>query len=140
MPTMDHVEATIHELEELLGRYGIAITVGSRFESALLFARKVLDVRNGEDEPDVADDRPLWRELTGSFDLARRIVFAERTMRSKFQTLVPFLELFASARGQLAQTAPSQLGPGGTSDQDSDKMFELLVALTLLPRIRSPRA
>jgi hypothetical protein len=51
-------------------------------------------------------------------------------MPSKFEALIPWLRLFGSTKGQLAQTSPTVVG-----DQDSDRAFELLVALCLLPRI-----
>src|SRR5258706_289174 len=42
----------------------------------------------------------------------------------------PWLELFGSTGGRLAQNAPTTPG-----DQDSDRVFELLVALCFLPYI-----
>lgn len=130
MPTIDDVDRTSDQLEALLKRYGVAVATGSRLEAALLFARHVLHVRGGAEPIDVPDDRPQWREMHGIFDLATRLVTAERTMRSKFRALIPWLRLFGSTSGQLAQTAPTVVG-----DQDSDRVFELLVALCLLPRI-----
>lgn len=117
-------------LEELLARHGVQIAPGSRLEQGLLFARHVLHVRRGEAAIEDGDDRPKWREMHGLFDLAQRLVRAERDHPGKFQALRPWLRLFASTTGQLAQTAPTQAG-----DQDSDRVFELLVALCLLPRI-----
>jgi hypothetical protein len=130
MPTIDEVDTTADRLEALLLRYGVSISAGSRLERGLLFARHVLHVRREEAEIEDGDDRPRWREMHGLFDLAQRLLYAESKHPAKFGALVPWLRLFASTRGQLAQTAPTEPG-----DQDSDKMFELLVALCLLPRI-----
>lgn len=130
MPRIEQVDRTCDQFEALLARHGITITVGSRLEDALIFARHVLHVRAGSEPVDVPDDRPRWREMLGVFDLATRLLLAERTMRGKFEALIPWLKLFGTTRGQLAQTAPTTAG-----DQDSDRMFELLVALCLLPRI-----
>jgi hypothetical protein len=134
MPTIDEVDRTFDLFEALLQRRGVAIRSGSRLESAMLFARKILDVRRGEELPDVLDDRAEWRELSGVFDLSRRLVAAAGAMPSKFEALVPALHLFCSD-GQLAQTAPTPPRDDGQNDQDSDRLFELLVAVCLLPRI-----
>lgn len=114
----------------MLARYDVKIASGSRLQQAQDFASHVLRVREGEDDIQPGDDRPRWREMSGTFDLARRLLDAERTLPDKFQRLRPWLKLFASRRGQLAQTAPTDEG-----DQDSDRMFELLVALCLLPLV-----
>lgn len=130
MPAIDHVDHTCDEFEALLARHGVSVQTGSRLEAALLFARHVLHVREGAEPIDVPDDRSQWREMHGIFDLATRLLVAERTTPSKFQALIPWLRLFGSTKGQLAQTSPTVVG-----DQDSDRAFELLVALCLLPRI-----
>lgn len=130
MPTIDDVDREADQFERLLNRHGISIATGSRLEASLLFARHVLHVRAGTGDIGTHDDLPQWREMHGIFDLARRLVWAERTTPRKFEALLPWLKLFSSTRGQLAQNAPTEQG-----DQDSDKIFELLVALCLLPRI-----
>jgi hypothetical protein len=134
MPTIDDADRTFDNFEALLQRYNVEIRVGSRLESALLFARKILDVRRGEEPPEIADDRPLFREMCGLFDLARRVVAASRAMPSKFESLVPALDLFCSD-GQLSQSAPTPPRDDRQNDQDADRLFELLVAVCLLPRI-----
>ncbi|MBP6627865.1 MAG: hypothetical protein KA297_00450 [Kofleriaceae bacterium] len=130
MPAIDAVEETLDELEALLRRQGVEIAPGSRLQEALLFARQVRYVQRAEAQIQEADDRPLWREMHGIFDLAVRLRRAEADSPTKFEALRPWLRLFASSRGQLAQTAPTTAG-----DQDSDKVFELLVGLALLPHI-----
>ncbi|HET9625116.1 MAG TPA: hypothetical protein VFP84_27300 [Kofleriaceae bacterium] len=130
MPTIDNVDRTYDRFEQLLKRYGISVASGSRLETALLFARHVLHVRNGDTPIKVPDDRAYWREMPGIYDLAKRILRAERVTRHKFRALLPWLFLFGSTKGQLAQNAPTISG-----DQDSDHVFELLVALCLLPRV-----
>lgn len=136
MPTIDDVDQTADELEALLQRHYIAIAPMSRLENTLLFARKILDVRKGEELPDDADDRLHWRELCGVFALARQVIRAEQRMPDKFAWLRPLLELFGSETGQLAQTAPTTRGSGQElGAEHSDKMFELLVALCLLPEV-----
>ncbi len=120
----------LDQFEALLTKYKVSVSAGSRLEDALLFARVVRDVGRGDLPVPLDDDRPRWREMHGIFDLAQRLVWAERRHPYKFGALVPWLKLFASSKGQLAQVAPT--APG---DQDSDKVFELLVAVCLLPRI-----
>jgi hypothetical protein len=130
VPGIHGVENQLDALEALLLRHGVSIAPGSRLEEALLFARQVRYVQRGEASTQEADDRPLWREMHGIFDLATRLSRAESDEPAKFEALKPWLRLFASTGGQLAQTAPTTAG-----DQDSDKIFELLAGLCLLPRI-----
>lgn len=129
MPTIEDADRTVDEFEALLSRYRVKVAIGSRLESTLLFARHVLHVRGGE-EPREGDDRANWREMIGTLDLAQRLVVAAGTMPERFEGLVPWLKIFASTTGQLAQCAPTTQG-----DQDSDRIFELLVALCLLPHV-----
>jgi hypothetical protein len=130
MPAIDEVEAVLDQLERLLSRHGVQVAAGSRLEDRMLFVRHVRHVRRGEAQIQDSDDRPWWREMHGIYDLGRRIIEAEAQMPGKFERLQPWIRLFASTRGQLAQTAPATAG-----DQESDKVFELLVALALLPHI-----
>lgn len=127
MPTMEDSDSVVDEFEALLAEHRVAVTQGSRLEDALLFVRHVLHVREGSEISD-EDDCTKWREMIGVLDLARRLIWVARNRSERLKWLLPWLRLFASAKGQLAQTAPTSAG-----DQDSDKVFELLVALCLLP-------
>lgn len=128
---IDEVERILDDFERLLGRHNIQIARGSRLEDRMLFARQVRYVRQGEAQIPEGDSRPMWREMHGICDLALRIIRAEATQPAKFKCLEPWLRLFASTpAAQLAQTTPAVPG-----DQQSDKMFEFLVALALLPHI-----
>ena len=134
MSTIEDVDRTSDELEAMLQRHHVTIVPGSRLEAALLFAKKVLDVRQGEDLPDEPDDRASWREMAGVFDLGRRVIRAEHAMPDRFEWVLPLLDLFGSETGQLAQTSPASRALGEEQGAEhSDKMFELLVALCLLP-------
>jgi hypothetical protein len=130
VPTIEEADQVADRFEELLRRYNVEIANGSRLADALLFARHVMHVREGTGEIVEADDRPRWREMIGVFDLARRLLTAEASAPDAFRALTPWLRLFGSTRGQLAQNAPAQPG-----DQDADRVFELLVALCLLPHL-----
>lgn len=132
MPDLSEVIDVLHAFEGLLRRHGVTIANGSRLEAALLFASHVQYVRRDEAVIADEDDRFRWRELSGIWDIARKLLYADRHHHRKFLWLVPLLRLFASERGQLAQLAPSTAG-----DQDADKLFELLVGTCLLPVVSS---
>jgi hypothetical protein len=128
--TIDDIDRTGDELEALLNRNGITVANGSRLQEALTFPRHVQYVRQGAADIGTHDDRAQWREMAGIYDLGKRLLVAEKTAPRKFEWLLPWLTRFSSLRGQLAQTSNTIQG-----DQDSDIMFELLVALCLLPEI-----
>jgi hypothetical protein len=129
MPDIDAVIDVLHDFESLLRRHGVAIANGSRLEAAILFAAHVQYVRAQEAVINESEDeRFRWRELSGIWDLARKLLYADRHHHRKFLWLVPLLRLFASEGGQLAQLAPTSAG-----DQDADKAFELLSGTSLLP-------
>lgn len=135
---MPDVDATFDRFEALLSRCNVSISKGSRLESVLLFAKKCMYISVGADSPGAADDRAMWREVVGVYDLSRKLIWAEKRSRHKFQSLTPHLKLLASTAGQFAQTAPpADKTPGGAyqPDQAADKLFELFVALCLFDEI-----
>jgi hypothetical protein len=134
MPTIPDADITACEFTALLTRHGVSVAGGSRVEAALKFPEHVLRVRNQHADMGEHDDTAVWREMLGIYDLAKRLLAAEQASPDKFQWLSPWLKRFASPRGQLAQTASTERG-----DKDSDVVFELLVAVCLLPFIEDLR-
>ncbi len=113
----------LFELEALLGRHSIAIKRGSPLEAAGLNVLRVT-----EKAVDLSHDmRVVLRDLVGLTELATQLQRHEH--HPLFHKLVPHLQLFA------ADAIALQVGESSVIDQDTNKVFELLVACWLLPLV-----
>jgi hypothetical protein len=126
------LEALHHRFEDLLARHGSRIRPGSDLEQALLLATQLRYVRNEKAPlPEVHDDAEdnMWRRAGWMRILIPKLLAAES--HADFSELVPHLRLLVE--GEIAQSVP------GPRDEPSDKLFELTIALALLPAARNLR-
>jgi hypothetical protein len=126
------VEALFDEFEALLRRHRIHVPTGSKLEQALLLARQLRYIREEEAPlPDLSpeDEDDMFRRVTWLWGMAPKLVVASR--HDDFAELLPHLRLVVE--GEFAQSVP------GHPDGDSDKLFELVVALAILPEATNLR-
>lgn len=113
-------------LEETLRDYGIMIANGSDLESVTLDLMMLEGYRRGVGRPDpMTDIRPMLGTSAGWIDFVKLLIRAHRARR-----LAPFLahlRLLNTARA-VAQNVRIPM-----SDESSNKLFELFVALACLP-------
>jgi hypothetical protein len=120
------LENLTDSFERMLGDHGIKIPSGSKLEQALLLPRHIKYIRE-EDAPlpklSPEDEDDMFRRVTWLWGAIPRLL--EASAHPDFRELVPHLKLVVD--GEFAQNVP------GERDQESDKLFELAVALALLP-------
>lgn len=119
-------EALFDEFERTLASQGIKIPPDSKLEQAMLLARHIKYIREENAAlpvltPDEEDD--MFRRTTWLWGMAPKVIAAAR--HEDFRELVPHLKLVVD--GEFAQSVP------GDPNEDSDKLFELVIALAVLP-------
>jgi hypothetical protein len=123
-------EELADRFEALLGDHGITILTGSRLEQALLLPRLLKHIREDDaplPELSAADEDDMFRRAAWLWAMIPRLL--EATGHQSFRELVPHLKLVVA--GEFAQNV------AGDRDEDSDKLFELVVALAILPYARN---
>jgi len=122
----DECEALFDAFERVLADQGIKIPRDSKLEQALLLARHIKYIREEDaalPELTPADEDDMFRRTTWLWGMAPKVIDAAR--HEDFRELVPHLKLVVE--GEFAQSVP------GDPNEDSDKLFELVVALAVLP-------
>ncbi len=114
------------QFEEALGHHGIRIATGSDLERVNLELMMMEGYRRGVERPDpMTDLRPILGRAAGWIDFVKLLIRAHREGR-----LAPFLahlHLLNTAQG-VAQNVRIPM-----SDEASNKLFELFIALACLP-------
>jgi hypothetical protein len=116
-------EHLVDRFEALLGRYGIAIAIGSELERVCLEVRHLLDLNSQPLEASNKDLRGPLRDALGLHHFAK-MVFKSET-QSGFGEILAHLKLLN--RGSALQNTRSK-----ANDQASNKLFELLVGMAAL--------
>lgn len=125
-------EALFDQFEAVLQANRIAVRPGSNLEQALLLVRQLRYIRE-EDAPlpdlTPAEEDAMWRRVCWLWGMAPKVVSA--TGHPDFRALVPHLKLVVES--EFAQSVP------GFPDEGADKLFELVVALAILPHATNLR-
>jgi hypothetical protein len=124
------LDALADRFERLLGDVGIRIPAGSKLEQAMLLPRQLRYIREeGAPLPDISPENEdgMFRRITWLWGMIPRVLDASR--HENFSELVPHLKLVID--GEFAQSI------AGDPDEDSDKLFELVVALGVLPAVKN---
>ena len=114
----------VDDFEQIMVKYGVSIKVGSDLEAACL---SVVDILQKNQRPELRDPnedvRVVFTEILGIWSLLTKII--RHRNHPSFPQFVPHLELLN--KGRVVQNKSLR-----TSDEASNKIFELLMALTLL--------
>ena len=120
----EELQVLVEKFERILKRHGVAIQPGSDLEAACLSVVEVLAKnRQPELRNDREDVRTVLTEVLGIWSLLTKIVRLQS--HPLFGKFVPHLELLN--KGAVVQNKQLR-----TSDEASNKIFELLFALVLL--------
>lgn len=121
--TFSALEDKTLEFESLLKQHGITVRPGSEFEAACL-ATMDLKHRRDTKQTAVTDDlRPALRVVVGLRQLVEMTLL--NRSHAEFSRLVPHLSL-------LNEGSPTQNTPAPRTDEASNKLLELLVALATM--------
>lgn len=126
------VEALFDDFEALLARLGLEVRRGSKLEEALLFVRHLKYIRDEKAAlPDLSpeDEDAMFARACWLWGMAPKLIAASR--HPDFRQLVPHIKYVVTS--EFAQNVPGQ------RDQEADKLFELVVALAILPRAKNLR-
>ena len=121
--TFERSKDALFEMEAVLAAHGILIKKGSPLEAAGFSVLRV-----SEREVDLSHDmRQVLIQLVGITELANQL--HRNVTHRLFPRLIPHLRLLGD------DAAALQVGKSSPTDQDTNKLFELLVACWFLPLV-----